>query len=214
MTRLVVFDIDDTLTRGISIWEMIYRLLGTWESVGARHLGRFVRGEIDYDEFARADAREFKGSPAGIVGAAAERLAYAPGTARVFRELRRRSIATALVSSSIGQFADWLSVRFDVPHVYANPLLVGPDGLLTGEIELAVPGNGKQRAMRALRRKIGVSREDVLAVGDSVLDLSMFEEAGRSCCVAHAPDAVKAAATWCLPDDSLLGVLELVGRRE
>ncbi len=210
MTKLIVFDIDDTLTRGISIWEMIYRLLGTWEDVGARHLEHFRRGEIDYNEFARADAYEFRGNPPDIIVRAARKLDYAPGMTETFSEIHRRGIATAFVSSSIKQFADWLGESLEVPHVYANPMTTGPDGLLTGEIELAVPCHHKRHVMRELREKLGVNRDEVLAVGDSPLDFTMFEEAGRSCCVAHAPEEVKTVVTHCLPDDSLLGVLDLL----
>jgi HAD superfamily PSPase-like hydrolase len=210
MTKLVVFDIDDTLTRGVSIWEMIYRLLGTWKDIGAKHLERFLRGEIDYNEFARADAYEFRGNPPDIIIGAAEKLDYAPGMEETFAEIHRRGFTTALVSSSIQQFADWLGEKLGVPHVYANPMVVGQDGLLTGAIELAVPVNHKRHIMRELREELGVSRDEVFAVGDSVLDFTMFEEAGRSCCVAHAPDEVKAVVTHCLPGDSLLGVLDLL----
>jgi len=210
MTKLVVFDIDDTLTRGISIWEMIYRLLGTWEDVGVRHLERFRRGQIDYNEFARADAYEFRGNPADIIIRAARELNYAPGMEETFAEIHRRGITTALVSSSIQQFADWLGERLQVQHVFANPMAVGPDGLLTGDIELAVPCHHKHHVTRELREKLGARKDEVLAVGDSPLDFTMFQEAGTSCCVAHAPEEVRAVVTHCLPDDSLLGVLDLL----
>jgi phosphoserine phosphatase len=127
-----------------------------------------------------------------------------------FAEIQRRGITTALVSSSIQQFANWLGERLGVPHVYANPMIVGLDGLLTGEIELAVPCHHKHHITRELREKLGVNKDDVLAVGDSPLDFTMFEEAGRSCCVAHAPEEVKAVVTYYLPDDSLAGVLDLL----
>lgn len=210
MIKLVAFDIDDTLTRGISIWEMIYRLLGTWESVGAKHLERFRRGEIDYNEFARADAYEFRGNPPRIVAEAASRLSYAPEMEETFAKLHEKGITTALVSCSIKQFADWLGEKLDVQHVFANPLIVGPDGLLTGEIKLALPVSEKRRTMLDLREALGLSKNEILAVGDSVLDFTMFEEAGKSCCVAHAPQEVKSAVTHCLPGDSLLGVLDLL----
>jgi HAD superfamily phosphoserine phosphatase-like hydrolase len=210
MIKLVAFDIDDTLTRGISIWEMIYRILGTWESVGVKYLERFRRGEIDYNEFARADAYEFRGNPPDIVTEAASRLSYAPEMDETFAKLHERGIATALVSCSIKQFADWLGGRLGVRKIYANPLIVGPDGLLTGEIELALPVSEKRRTMLDLREALGLSKDEILAVGDSILDFTMFEEAGITCCVAHASEEVKSAVTRCLPGDSLLGVLDLL----
>jgi len=210
MIKLAAFDIDDTLTRGTSIWEMIYRILGTWEDIGVKHLERFLDGEIDYNEFARADAREFAGNPESVIIEAAEQLDYAPGMDETFEKLRELGITAALVSSSIQQFADWLGSRLVVEQVHANPMLIDSGKMLTGEIRLDVPCYHKAHVMRMLRKELGISKDEVLAVGDSVLDFTMFEEAGISCCVAHAPDEVKSMVTHCLPDDSLLSVLDLI----
>ena len=128
-----------------------------------------------------------------------------------FGELRCRGVRTAFVSSSIGQFADWLAGRLRVAHSVANPLLAGPDGRLTGGIELAVPGAGKAAVLRALRESLGTAREEVLAVGDSDLDIGLFEEAGTCCAVRDAPEAVRDAATHVLGSGSLAGVLDLLG---
>ena len=47
-----------------------------------------------------------------------------------------------------------------------------------------------------LRGKLGVSREDCFAFGDSTNDLTMFEHAGISIAMGNAEDQVKAACSY------------------
>ena len=56
-------------------------------------------------------------------------------------------------------------------------------------------GASKGTAIEWLARHHGCAASEVVAVGDWVNDLSMFQTAGRSFVMAHAPEHVKAAAT-------------------
>ncbi len=56
-------------------------------------------------------------------------------------------------------------------------------------------GVSKGTAIEWLARHHGCTAADVVAVGDWVNDLSMFQTAGRSFVMAHAPEHVKATAT-------------------
>jgi hydroxymethylpyrimidine pyrophosphatase-like HAD family hydrolase len=60
-------------------------------------------------------------------------------------------------------------------------------------------GVSKGEALAALAASVGARREDVAVVGDWKNDVSMFEWAGRSFSMAHAPDEVKDKATDVLP---------------
>ncbi len=59
--KVVVFDLDGTLTRERSIWEYIHKCLGTWYGFAERFQERFLRGEISYEEFCNLDAQVWKG---------------------------------------------------------------------------------------------------------------------------------------------------------
>jgi Cof subfamily protein (haloacid dehalogenase superfamily) len=60
--------------------------------------------------------------------------------------------------------------------------------------EFMVPGTGKGSALEELMRRYGVPREQVLAIGDSYNDLSMFDVAGFSVAMGGAVPVVRERA--------------------
>ena len=54
----------------------------------------------------------------------------------------------------------------------------------------------KGKGIDALRARLGVSREECFAFGDSTNDLTMFEHAGCSVAMGNAPEEVKAACSY------------------
>ena len=61
--RLIVFDIDGTLTRHVSSWQFIHERLGLWENEAIEYQNRFLEGKISYRKFCRLDAAHWKGIP-------------------------------------------------------------------------------------------------------------------------------------------------------
>ncbi|WP_169728966.1 HAD family hydrolase [Desulfatirhabdium butyrativorans] len=59
-------------------------------------------------------------------------------------------------------------------------------------IEIFHPCVSKSRAAQWLCRKLGVSREDVLAIGNDYNDLDLLEWAGAAMLVANAPEPLRA----------------------
>ena len=62
--------------------------------------------------------------------------------------------------------------------------------------ELVPEGYSKGKGIDLLREKLGVSRADCYAFGDSRNDLTMLEHAGCSIAMGNATDDVKAACTY------------------
>jgi Cof subfamily protein (haloacid dehalogenase superfamily) len=71
-------------------------------------------------------------------------------------------------------------------------------------LRVVCKGISKGAALADLARELGVARHDVAVAGDFWNDLSMFEYAGRSFAMPHAPEGVKAAATHALTHDVAL----------
>lgn len=61
------------------------------------------------------------------------------------------------------------------------------------------PGVNKGTALRALAEQMGLKKEEVLSIGDDMIDLPMIQEAGIGCAVANALDKVKQAADYVSP---------------
>ena len=64
-----------------------------------------------------------------------------------------------------------------------------------GGWELVPAGYSKGKGIDILRKKLGVSRTDCYAFGDSSNDMTMFEHAGHSIAMGNAPEDVKAACS-------------------
>ncbi|MFW9982583.1 MAG: phosphoserine phosphatase, partial [Candidatus Thorarchaeota archaeon] len=60
--KLVVFDVDGTLTKHSSIWWRIHELFETTKE-GKQYYDQYFAGEITYDEWAELDAALWKDKP-------------------------------------------------------------------------------------------------------------------------------------------------------
>jgi Cof subfamily protein (haloacid dehalogenase superfamily) len=74
--------------------------------------------------------------------------------------------------------------------------------------ELTAPGVDKGVALAALARRLGVPREEVLAIGDQENDLPMLAWAGLGLAIGNAVPAVRQAAAAVLPTVGEAGVAE------
>ncbi len=69
----------------------------------------------------------------------------------------------------------------------------------------------KAKALRDMIDYLGVSFDQILAVGDSFNDLPIFEVAGTSVAMGNAPDSLKQLANWIAPtveEDGVATVIE------
>lgn len=79
-------------------------------------------------------------------------------------------------------------------------------------LEVMRSGVSKGQAVAALRKRLGVAASDVVAIGDSENDLSMFAVAGRAIAMGNAPEAVRAAAHWVTTTCEEAGVAIAIAR--
>jgi phosphoserine phosphatase len=95
----------------------------------------------------------------------------------------------------------------------ANTLLHDASGHLSGSVAEPILGRAaKVEALRALRERLGLRREETLAVGDGANDLDMLAEAGLGVAY-HAKPKVAAAAHTRIDHGDLTALLYLQGYR-
>ena len=68
----------------------------------------------------------------------------------------------------------------------------------------------KGNSLAMLAAELGIAQTEVLAVGDSVNDVSMLEWAGRSAAPAHCDHYARAAANQIVPGPGVAGVADLL----
>ena len=207
--KLAVFDMEGCLTDDPTVWEIMHRKRGTWESHGLRYWEQYRAGELDYDTFARMDVEAWGRAPVELLDAAAREVPLMAGCTELLAGLRAGGVRVAIVSNGLMDVAERFRREFGVTHVLANRI-VTEDGRLTGAISIDVPYEGKGAAVRALAGELGLRRGEIAAVGDSRSDIAMFREAGLAVAFRPGEEAVSAAATHTVREKDLRAVLGIV----
>lgn len=77
-------------------------------------------------------------------------------------------------------------------------------------LEMTNPEVNKGRALAVLAQRLGISRSEIMAVGDSVNDLDMISYAGWGVAMGNARDEVKAVASAVTSANDADGVAEAI----
>jgi phosphoserine phosphatase len=207
--KLVAFDMEGCLTADPTVWELMHRQLGTWQSHGLPYWHRYLAGGLHYDEFARMDVAVWRGAPEAVLREAARQVPLMPGCAEALRELRRAGLRLALISNGLTCVAEQFQRDFGFTHVFANTAL-SRDGTLTGELDLSVPYEHKGLVLARIAAELGLGRDEIASVGDSAADVAMFAGSAVSIAVQPRDPAVAASATHVIADHNLLQVVSIV----
>jgi phosphoserine phosphatase len=201
--RLVVFDLDGTLTPVVSLWRYLHEAFGTW-SKGAVAAQRYRRGEITYVEWAETDARYWAGMSLSQLEQVLDRIPYEKGVKNVFNTLRERSVKTAIVSAGLSILVDKVAKEVGADVAISNELGMN-NGALTGEIKVKVALDQKGEVIEEIANELSIPMNEVALVGDRGDDLCIPE-----CLrIAFKPkDQLARKADFVVEDDDLSRVLE------
>src|SRR4030042_5485065 len=105
-SKIVIFDLDGTLTRERSIWEYIHRQLGKWVGFAESYQKKFLAGLISYEEFCELDAKVWKGMRVEELTEIAKTVPFHAGADELIGYLKRKGLKLALVSSGLSVLSD------------------------------------------------------------------------------------------------------------
>lgn len=191
--KLVAFDMDGTLILGDSCWGVIHRHFDT-QGAANRNLKAYEIGEIDYPEFMRRDIALWRPVPTiEEIRDILSSYAFAPNVSEVVGEVHRRGYQTAIVTGGLDILADEVARELGIPHVTANGLEVDERGYLTGEGIFRVEPSKKDENLIQLAKRLGVSPEECVAIGDSKYDAKFLKLAGLGVAVGGDPELARVA---------------------
>jgi phosphoserine phosphatase len=207
--RAVLFDLDGTLTVVPSIWQHLHESLGMWQGGARAHQEAFLDGDISYEDFCLRDAAHWKGMAEADLRAISDRVPYRSGARECVELLRRAGLLVGVVSTGLTILAERVHREFGLAFTIANRL-VARGGRLTGDVQVNVAHARKGEAVDLFCRQFGVETREVISVGDSDGDISMFERSGFSVAVQPRDQRTARAASVVHLEDSLAGLPDLL----
>lgn len=178
-TRLLVTDLDSTLIT-IETIDEIAATLGLRDQVAAI-TAKAMAGELDFAAALKERVALLEGLPeATLAQVFEERMkpALQPGASATLIWLKQRGITTAVVSGGFTFFTERLQSMLPIDHSLACVLEIQA-GRLTGRLKgQIVDKHAKAQFLADLIRRLGISPQQTIAVGDGANDILMLQLAG------------------------------------
>jgi phosphoserine phosphatase len=210
--KLLIADMDSTMIGQECIDELAAEV-GLKDKVAAI-TARAMNGEIAFEPALRERVALLKGLPISVVDEViAKRITLTPGGMELIATMKAKGYYTALVSGGFTVFTSRIAATLGFDENRAN-ILLEENGHLTGFV--AEPILGKQAKVDALEdiaKKLGISPDEAMAVGDGANDLGMLHLAGAGVAL-HAKPAVAAEAKIQINHADLSALLYIQGYRK
>jgi len=206
--KVIVFDMDSTIVDGEIIDEMA-RLAGVGKRV-ATITKKGMRGEIDFSESLQARVSLLKGLEIKNLESIAKTVKLTRGSEELLAALKEMGFKVALISGGFSFFTDALKKRLGFDYAFGNELEI-KEGRLTGRVKgRIIDARRKAEILDQICCKEGITRDEVVAVGDGSNDRIMVANAGLGIAF-NAKEILNKVADGAIKKDHMKGVLYCLG---
>ena len=207
--RVLVADMDSTMIAQECIDELAAEA-GIGDQV-VKITARAMNGEIDFEDALKERVALLKGLESSVIDAVlVNRITLVPGGRALVQTMKANGGYAALVSGGFTDFTADVAAKLGFDENRANTLLHS-DGKLTGQVGMPILGReAKITAVNEITARLGMTSEDVIAVGDGANDLGMLHLAGSGV-AAHAKPSVQAECDIRINFGDLTALLYLQG---
>jgi phosphoserine phosphatase len=207
--RLLLADMDSTMIEQECIDE-----LAAEAGVGAHVAGitaRAMNGELDFNDALRERVALLKGLPEAVIEQVFNnRITLMPGGPALLATMKANGARAALVSGGFTEFTRRIAATLGFDENRANTLHI-ENGHLTGTVADPILGReAKVQALNEISAQMGITADDVIAVGDGANDLGMLGLAGAGVAL-HAKPSVAAQCDIRINHGDLTALLYIQG---
>ena len=191
--KLFLADMDSTMIQQECIDELA-DYVGLKAHVAAI-TERAMRGEIAFEPALRERVALLKGLPVSVIEEVLQkRIRLTPGAKILVATMRANGAHTCMVSGGFTLFADRIAAMIGFDTSRANSLTVVDGHKLAGNVAEPIFGrDGKRAVLIELREKLGLGKNQTIAVGDGANDMDMIAEAGLGVAYHAKPKVAEAA---------------------
>ena len=204
--KLVIFDLDGTLTQERSIWEYIHKQLGKWYGFAEEYQTQFLAGKINYQRFCELDAEVWKGMRVEEVLEIVKNVPFHSGVDELINYLKQKRLKLSMVSSGLSLLSNWVHQKYGFDYSVSNGLL-HENGVLTGKVKIQVYYDKKVGWVERILKQFGVKPEEVIAIGDSSGDMDMFQMVGYSIAFNSSCSELDQIANICIQSKNLADII-------
>lgn len=174
----------------------------------------FLAGRIDDMEFMRRDIALWKEKSPELeeedLRCILDPLPMTEGIGETVAALKAAGMRTVIVSGGLDIVAQRIADRYGIDEFWANGVETDEAGRLTGEGVLRVELRNKASALRHILLENNIEKERAACVGDSRIDIPMFEACGMSIAYNPSDEEVARRATQVVRSRDLRAILPLI----
>jgi HAD superfamily phosphoserine phosphatase-like hydrolase len=176
-------------------------------------LKMYMEHKINDQEFAESDIRLWEQSSdvhinEAYINSILDEIEPLDGAEDLIHSLHQKGIQTVILSGGIKYLAVKWAEKWNMKEAIANHLIDDENGNLQVVIESS--GHAKGPIMDALLERLNVSKDEVAAVGDTIVDIPLFERAGLGIAVNTNDQRLIDEADYHLKEKNLRKLIPII----
>ena len=193
--KLIIFDIDGTITRHISSWRYIHEKLGLWQKRAFCYQEQFFAGKIGYRKFCSLDAAHWRGMSERKIRKIFDSVLYSKNAVKSIAKLKKAGFKLAAISTGLQFMPDRIMKELKFDYALSNRL-ISQNGKLTGAVKINIAHGAKHKILRSMFKRFNVKPHEVICVGDSEGDIPLARICGYSIAFNSSSEELSRASDY------------------
>ena len=176
--KLIIFDIDGTLTNIENPWKYIHDYCNTWHKNAAVYKEAFGTENITYHEFCKLEVLHWKGLKVDKIYEIFKKVKAVKNLHKSLAELKMLEFELIAISSGLQFVPQILELEKYFDKVFHNEIF-HKNGILSGEVKITVNHTKIDILDEYLKNK-NISYDEIIFVGDGDNDIALAKIVGYS----------------------------------